>query len=256
MAVKIAQGNFGKVATSSTVKTGDNNQVLTETDLAVGKLLVSRVAQKYPLHNIIDEEAGVVDKGSEFTWVIDPIDGTSNFAVGSPHYGIMIGLLEGSTPIAGGIALPFFNKIYYAEKNKGAYCGSIKLSVSQETKLANALVAYGIDGHQEAPELTRAESKTFAEIVLAVRNIRNSGSCFDTIMVAEGKYGGYLYQSSKIWDNVAPQILLEESGCLVTDFFGNSIDYSHPTQKVKNNFTACAAPSTLHRALQQIIHNI
>ena len=234
-ATKIAQESFGKVAANSTVKTGDNNQVLTETDLAVGKLLVSRVAQKYPLHNIIDEEAGVVVKGSEFTWVIDPIDGTSNFAAGSPHYGIMIGLLKKGTPVAGGIALPFFNKIYFAEKNKGTFCGNEKLAISQETKLTNALITYGIDGHQEAPELTRAECKIFAEIVLNVRNIRNSGSCFDTIMVAEGKYGGLLNKTSKIWDNVAPQIIVEEAGGIVTAYFGQPMDYTNPTQKAKAN---------------------
>src|SRR6185312_7587902 len=92
-ASKIANDHFGNVPTME--KGTDNNQVLTETDLAVGKLLVSEVQKKFPEHNVIDEEAGVIDNASDYTWVIDPIDGTSNFASGVPTYGTYIGLLKG-----------------------------------------------------------------------------------------------------------------------------------------------------------------
>ena len=115
-AAKIANTSFGKVG--STTKEGDNNQVLTKTDLEVGKLIVDRICKVYPEHNIIDEEAGVINNNSQFTWVIDPIDGTSNFANGLATYGIMIGLLDGDKPIAGGIALPYFSEVYVAQKGK------------------------------------------------------------------------------------------------------------------------------------------
>src|SRR3989344_4271938 len=88
---QIANAKFGKVV--GTTKAGDNNQVLTEADLEIGKTLIELVNKDFPTHNIIDEEAGVIDKQSEFTWVIDPIHGTRNFANGMPLYGIMIGLL-------------------------------------------------------------------------------------------------------------------------------------------------------------------
>ena len=144
-ASQIANDSFGKV--NGTIKGTDHNQILTETDLAVGKLLISQVKSAYPDYNIIDEEAGVIDNGSEFTWVIDPIDGTSNFAAGIPTYGIMLGLLKDSTPIAGGIVLPAFNQLLIAEKGQGAYCNEEKIAVSSETKLLNSLLSYGIDGH-------------------------------------------------------------------------------------------------------------
>jgi myo-inositol-1(or 4)-monophosphatase len=89
----IALRSFGKV--SGTTKATDNNQVLTETDIEIGNKIVAAIKAKYPDHNIIDEEAGVVDNASTYTWVVDPIDGTSNFANGVSAYGIMIGLLEG-----------------------------------------------------------------------------------------------------------------------------------------------------------------
>lgn len=79
----IAHNNHTRITTIS-LKGGDNVHVLTETDLAIGAMMVERLKQHYPLHNIIDEEAGVIDNGSEYTWVVDPIDGTSNYAAGLP----------------------------------------------------------------------------------------------------------------------------------------------------------------------------
>jgi myo-inositol-1(or 4)-monophosphatase len=145
-ASQIANEKFGKV--SGIVKAGDNNQVLTETDLEIGKYIVGQITDSFPEHNIIDEEAGVINNGSKLTWVVDPIDGTSNFANGVPTYGIMIGLLSEDRPVAGGIAIPAFDEIYVASKSTGATCNGERISVTEEPNLLNALVAYGIDGHQ------------------------------------------------------------------------------------------------------------
>jgi myo-inositol-1(or 4)-monophosphatase len=248
----IATASFGKV--SGSVKPGDNNQVLTETDIAVGNLIVSRVKKAFPDSNIIDEEAGVIDNKSRLTWVIDPIDGTSNFAKGVPMYGIMVGLLDGDTPIAGGIAIPQQNEIYVATKGQGAFCDNERISVTDEANLLNALVAYGIDGHQEDPSLTASEVTLLGNIILGVRNLRSSNSVFDQAMVAKGKYGATLNRTSKIWDNVAQQIVIQEAGGVYTDFFGKPMDYSSPLTKVNSNYTFCAAPAALHSQLMAIIN--
>lgn len=195
-AAEIAKKNFGKV--SGIVRGADNNQVLTEADLEIGKFIITKVIENYPEHNIIDEEAGIVDNNSKYTWVIDPIDGTSNFANGLPTYGIMLGLLEDDKPVAGGVALPYFSEIYFVEKGKGAFCNGEKIKVSKETNLLNALVAYGIDGHQENPEITAVEIKILEKIILNIRNLRSSNSAYDAMLLAKGKYGGLLNQSSKI----------------------------------------------------------
>ena len=250
---EIALSRFGKV--TGTTKEGDNNQVLTQTDLEIGQFIIAKIKEVYPDHNIIDEEAGVINNNSEYTWVIDPIDGTSNFASGVPLYGIMIGLLEEATPIAGGFALPTFDEIYAAEKGKGAQCNGNKIRVTSEIKLLSSLVAYQIDGHQENPQITKDECALLAQIVLNVRNVRNGGSCFDAAMVATGKYGAYLNRTSKIWDNVPEHILITEAGGVYTDFFGKPMDYSHPLTKVEDNFTFCAGSPVLHRQLQEIIHH-
>jgi len=251
-AAETANSFFGKV--SGTVKTGDNNQVLTEADIAIGKQLVAAVQATYPDHNVIDEEAGGIDKKSRYTWVIDPIEATSNFAAGLPQYGIMIGLLEDATPVAGGIIAPAYGKLYLAEKGKGATCNGNPIHVTDEPDLLNVLVSYGIDGHQEDPERTINETRVMADIILGCRNMRNTGcEALDPMYVAEGRYGGRVNTTSKIWDNVAPQIIAEEAGAVWTSVSGTLPDYSNPLARIEQNFTFCVASPALHQQLQTII---
>ncbi|HSI20299.1 MAG TPA: inositol monophosphatase [Verrucomicrobiae bacterium] len=250
-AAEIANKNFGKVV--GVTKADDNNQVLTETDLEIGKLLVAKIEREYPNFNVIDEEAGVVDKKSDFTWVVDPIDGSSNFASGVPTYGIYLGLLEGGFPVAGGIMLPAQNELYVGIRGEGAFCNGTQIQVSPESNLLKALVSYQIDGHQEEPSLTEDEAVLLGKIILKTRNLRTSGSAFELAMVARGAYGGVVNKTSKIWDNVAAQAVIEAAGGKYTDFYGNEMDYSEPLTKAKQNFTYCAAAPELHNQLQEII---
>jgi len=234
-------------------KAGDDNQIVTEADFAVGRFLIERIRKVYPRDNILDEEVGIVEAGSGNTWVIDPIDGTSNFAQGIPLYGIMIGLVEGETAIAGGIALPAFDNICVAQRGRGSWCNGEGLSVTTEPDLRSSLIAYGIDSHREEPDFTRRECAVVAEIVLGCRNIRSSNSAFDAVMVAAGRYGAVLNRSSRIWDNVAQHVLIEEAGGLYTDFGGKAMDYSRPLTKMDVNYTFCGASRALHSQLQEII---
>ena len=247
----VAKKSFGKV--TSTSKEGDNNQVLTETDLEIGELLIKNIQSNFPKYNIIDEEIGVIDNKSNFTWVIDPIDGTSNFASETPLYGIMLGLLKDGVPIAGGIALPNFSEIYVAEKGHGAYCNSKKICVTKESVLKKTLVAYGIDGYQKNPGFTKNECILLAEIILNIRNLRTSNSVFDVAMVAKGSYGAFLSRTSKVWDNVAQHIVIEEAGGIYSDFFGNNIDYSNILSRPQDNFSILASSPKLHKQLSMII---
>ncbi len=252
-ATKVAKANFGKV--SSITKPEDNNQVLTKTDLEIGQLLISAIEKKFPGHNIIDEEVGVINNNSDFTWVIDPIDGTSNFANASPLYGCMFGLLFDNQPIAGGIALPYYDEIITASSESGAFCNGKRIYVSNEKKLSNCLVAYGIDGHPDKPEFTHEECKILAEIVLNIRNLRTSNSVFDLALVAKGSYGAFLNRTSKVWDNIAQQIIIEEAGGKYTNFFGDKIDYSNSIKDPNRNFSFLAAPPEIHAQLLRIINS-
>jgi myo-inositol-1(or 4)-monophosphatase len=250
-AAKTALSYFGKV--NPTTKPGDNNQVLTEADLAIGKQLVAAVKTTYPDHNIVDEEAGAVNKGSKFTWVIDPIEATSNFAAGMPDYGIMVGLLEDSTPIAGGLIVPAYDRLYLAEKGKGATLNGKPIHVTSGTDLTKMLISFGIDSNVEHPEQTYQECHLMGDILLKSRNIRNSGcEAVDPMYVAEGKLGGRVNLAAKIWDNVGPQIIAQEAGALWTALDGSPLDYSNPTEKMDVNFPFVVANPALHAKLIEI----
>jgi len=251
-ASEIAMKNFGKV--SGVTKQEDNNQVLTETDLEIGETVVNMVRVRFPSHNIIDEESGVIDNGSEYTWILDPIDGTSNFAAGSRLFGSIIGLVHKDTPIVGGVALPAFDEIYLAEQGKGAYCNGERLRVTAEEDLSKVLIGYSIDGHQENPQITYDEVAILADIILGCRNLRASGLVFDAMLVAQGKYGGYHHRNTKIWDVAGMQVIIEEAGGIFTEFNGKPLDYSDHLQRAKDKFPFCTGAPELHRQLQTIIN--
>ncbi len=246
---EIALANFGKV--EGRIK--NDKSVLTDTDLKIGRYILEQINIEFPNHNIIDEEAGVIDKGSKFTWVVDPIDGTANFAVGVVTYGTMIGLLQKDVPVAGGLSLPSLDQIIIAQKNEGAYLNGKRAKVTEETDLFKVLVAVGIDPRKDNPNLVRDQVKIEGEILLNCQNLRRSNSVFDEVMVARASYGAALFFSGKIWDNVAPQIVIKEAGGVYTDVYGKPIDYSNPTKRTRQNFTSCAASPILHKKLQKII---
>ncbi len=251
-ASEIAMNNFGKI--QGTTKEGDNNQVLTETDLAVGRHIVGKIKEQYPAHNIIDEEAGVIDNHSEYTWVIDPIDGTSNFANASPLFAIIVGLLYQNHPVAGGMALPYFEETYLAEKGKGAFLNGKQIHVSSEENMLKMLISYNVDGFQNNPEKTEIESRILKEIILNCRNLRSSGSMLDCMFLARGTYGGAHHRNTNIWDVVGTQIIVEEAGGVFTNFNGEPLDYKEHLKKAKENFPFCAGTPKLHKKLQEIIH--
>jgi myo-inositol-1(or 4)-monophosphatase len=249
---KIAHDNFGKTHDIK-IKPADNNQILTETDLAIGTHAISLIKSAYPGYNIIDEEAGIIDNHSEYTWVIDPIDGTSNFAMGVETYGTIIGLLYGDIPIAGGIALPFFQEIITAEKGKGAYCNGTKIHVTHEIDLSKTLVACFLDGHSEEPSVTASQAQQIGKIALSVRSVRDTNSVYDLVNIAKGRYGAITCFDSKIWDNVGQQTIIEEAGGVYTDITGFPMVYSAPLSRSKQNFTYCAGSASLHSQLISLL---
>ena len=251
-AAELATAYFGNV--TATKKSDDPNQVLTEADLKITLFLIDEIRKCYPDYNIIDEETGTIDRGSEWTWVIDPIDGTSNFAMGLPHFGIQIGLLHHAQPVAGGVQLPAFGELFLAEKGKGCTLNGQPIQTTTAAELIDVLVAYGIDSHRENPELTHRECAKLANLILAVRNLRCSNSAFDAVQTACGKYGAWINRSCKIWDVVPLHIILTEAGCVYTDVTGQSPDYTDPLTLIEANFTACAAPPSLHKQLLALVN--
>jgi myo-inositol-1(or 4)-monophosphatase len=251
-AAGIALAHAGRV--TSTIKPSDAGQVLTEADLAIGQYLVRAVSEQFPADNVIDEEAGVVDHGGRRTWVIDPIDGTANFAVGSPLYGILIGLLDGDRPVVGAMALPAFGDVYLAAAGAGAQKNGMQLvAVRDDLPLLRRVVTYGLSGDRSAPHRTVAEGALAAEIALGAQQMRNSGGPFDHAMLAEGRHGAVLFRLGRVWDVVAPQAILAEVGVTVTRFDCAPIDYANVLRRADEVFSFVAAPPSVHAELRPIL---
>ncbi len=247
---QIAHKSFGN--TSSTVKKTDPNQILTPVDIEISSHIKNTIGNNFSQHNYLDEEAGFVDKHSNFTWIVDPLDGTSNYTHTLPMYGIIVCLLAKNQPIAAGVALPYFKEIFLAEKGQGTKLNGVEIRPTKHVELKEALVAYGIDSHPENENLTRSECAFITRLLPFICNIRSSNSCFDIMQVVKGGYAAWMCQTSRIWDIAGPWLIITEAGGKCTDFMGGTLDFSN----ISANFSTCIASIEIHSKLQHIIHSV
>jgi len=239
----VLREGFGKNSGYTTKH--DHSNIVTEYDFRAEEAIRKLIADKYPDHNLLGEEGGFENKDSRYTWIIDPLDGTSNFATGIPWFGILIALVDGDEAILGGAYLPISDELYMAEKGKGAYKNGIKIKCTSETDLRNLLFCYSLDYSPDI-NFTEKEVQIIKKLVNSCRNMRVTNSCVDFCLVAEGKLGLAINQSMKIWDIAAPLIIMEEAGVCVTNMQGEKIDLS-PSEKILNaNYPSIAANPVVH----------
>lgn len=249
---KILMHNFGEI-TDYEVKESQSS-IVTRADIESEKRIVEIISEKFPVHNILGEETGFQNKNSEFTWVIDPLDGTSNFAAGLPWFGVIICVLKGSVPVMAGCFLPVQNEIYFAEKGKGATCNGKVITVSVETKLKNILAAYSLDFSDE-PGKTERETRVIGNLVKNTRNLRGTNCLIDFCYTADGKLGACINQTTKIWDIAGPGLIIQEAGGIVTDVCGNQFDFSLNEANFDRNFTIVCSNKILHQKLIKIVND-
>lgn len=250
---KILMGFFGKI-TQYEIKESQSS-IVTKADLASENKIKEIINQKFPSHNLLGEETGFQNQGSEFTWVIDPLDGTSNFAVGLPWFGVIICVLKNSEPFMAGCLLPFYNQIYFAEKGKGATLNGQPINVSKETELKNVLFAYALDYSDDFSKTDR-EAKLIGLLVKNVRNMRATNCLVDFCSTADSRIGGCINQTTKIWDIAGPGLIIKEAGGVVTDILGKYIDYAVDEKNYSHNFTIVGANKILHNQILNLIKTI
>lgn len=248
---EILMQGFGSIPTYETKQ--DQSNIVTEYDFKSEKEITRLIQQSYPDHNILGEEDGFSNKSSAYSWIIDPLDGTSNYAAGIPWFGVLIALLKDKQPILSGAYLPLSDELYYASKNGGAFKNDQQIQVTNERDLKNILCSYSLD-FSEDPSKTEQEVHVIKRLVQNCRNLRSTNSLVDFCFTAEGKLGATINQTMKIWDIAAPQLILEEAGAKVTDIEGNQIAYNLSNQSVDQNFTAIAASPVLHKKILELIH--
>ncbi|MBN1644555.1 inositol monophosphatase [Candidatus Woesearchaeota archaeon] len=250
---KILMENFGKLD-SYDIKENQSN-IVTKADIDSEMAIIRIIEKKFPDHNIIAEETGFRDKNSNFTWIIDPLDGTSNFSAGIPWFGILICVLKDSKPVMAGIYLPFYDLLYFAEAGKGATKNAEKISVSKESDLKNVLMTYSLDYCEDISK-TEKESKIITKIVNNIRNLRATNCVVDFCYTADGRLGGCINQTTKIWDIVAPYLIIKESGGIITDIDGKDIKFDVNKETYQKNFTIVGSNKMLHSKIMNLIKEI
>jgi len=241
-------GNTSKALVKESI-----SSVVTEADLASEKAILEILGNASEPFNIIAEESGYIDHGSSYTWVVDPLDGTSNFAAGLPWFGVIISLLHESKPVQAAMYLPVENLLYFAESGKGAWKNSDPIRTSNSKALDEHLIVYSFDFSPEAGK-TNAEMKILSSLSTKVRNIRSTNSLVDFCYTADGRMGATINQATKIWDIAAPWLIIREAGGVVSDIRGNSIDFDLTQSEFDRNYTIVASGSGIYNQLIKIIN--
>tara|TARA_B100000686_G_scaffold274440_1_gene292497 strand:+ start:210 stop:995 length:786 start_codon:yes stop_codon:yes gene_type:complete len=243
-ASKILIRDFGEIEKLQVSIKGPGDFV-TASDKKVEKILIDQLQKARPNYSILSEEIGLIKNDEEFKWIIDPIDGTSNFLHGIPHFGISIGLECKKEIICGIIYDPIKDEIFSAEKGNGAYVNNQRIRVSSRTKLKDCMIFTGgpkkesKDSSLALEEYKKFSSKTFTPI-------RKMGSAaLDMAYVAAGRCDGFWQRNLNYWDIAAGIVLVKEAGGFVTDFDGND--------KYIENKTVLAANSKINREMIEVL---
>ena len=200
-------------------KEGINNLV-TEADLASEKAIFEVIKKDFPDHTILSEETGEVVMDSSFKWIIDPIDGTVNFAHGLPLCCVSIGIEQGGEIILGAVYNPFINEFFFAQKGFGATLNDKKIQVSKETSVGSACLVTGFPyTYLDQPN---SPLDVFDRLIRKGVPVRRLGSAaIDLCWVAAGRFDGFYEHKLQAWDSAAGFLIVEEAGGRVSDFKGD-----------------------------------
>jgi len=211
----------------------NESDLVTNIDTASEKLITEFIRKKYPSHGILAEEGGEIKKSSEYVWVVDPLDGTVNFAHGLPIFSVSIGLQKEGKTIAGVVYDVAQDIIYSTEMGSGAYADSTRIKVTENDNLKHSILVTGFPYNIRENPFNALEK--FVALTKASRGMRRLGSAsIDFCYVAKGIFDGFWEVYLHPWDICAGKLIVEEAGGIVTDFAGNLITI-HSKQILASN---------------------
>lgn len=199
---------------------GDNDYV-TRVDKEAEQAIIHKIKQSYPEHSFVGEEGGIVEGDNDFKWIIDPLDGTTNFIKGIPHFAVSIALMHKGRLDQGVVFDPIRGELFTASRGAGAQLNGFRIRSSKAKELSQTILATSFPFRNKASLPQYQEG--FNKIFMQAGDIRRSGSAaLDLAYVASGRYDGYWESGLKPWDIAAGELLVRESGGLVTDFSGGN----------------------------------
>ncbi|OGQ58237.1 MAG: inositol monophosphatase [Deltaproteobacteria bacterium RIFCSPLOWO2_02_FULL_50_16] len=228
LAKKIAQGagaiqrrHLGRI---KNIRFKGDINLLTEVDQACEKFIIDKIKAHYPDHDILAEESGTsYSQSSDYRWIIDPLDGTTNYAHGYPFFGVSIGLEYRGKIVCGVVYDPIRDELFSAVKDKGADLNGKPICVSKNQSLKKSLLATGFAYNVHETEIDNLDH--FSNFIKTAQAVRRDGTAaLDLCYVACGRFDGYWELGLWPWDVAAGYLIVEEAGGRVTQFRGTSFD--------------------------------
>jgi myo-inositol-1(or 4)-monophosphatase len=222
------------------------NDLVTEYDLIAEKVVIEEIKNIFPDHSILAEESGLNDNESEYQWIIDPLDGTVNFANKLGIFSVSIALKYKNNIISGCVYNPISEELFFAEFGKGAYLNEKKINVSNTNNINTSFLVTGFP--YNINENPKNCLETFTRIVSKGIPVRRLGSAaLDLCFVAAGRFDGYWEVSLKPWDMAAGKLILEEAGGKVTHYDGTIHEFKQDS--------IIASNTLIHNQLIGLVNN-
>jgi myo-inositol-1(or 4)-monophosphatase len=202
------------------VEQKQTNDFVTQVDKDAERAIIDTLLGAYPTHSVLAEESGVTDNRSEYQWVIDPLDGTSNFIHGFPYYCVSIALLHRGVVTEAVVYDPNRNDLYTATRGSGAFLNEKRIRVGRRDRLADGLLATGFPFKDLAG--LKNYMQLFIEMTKSCAGLRRPGAAaLDLANVAAGRLDGFFEQGLSPWDVAAGSLLITEAGGIVGNYVGN-----------------------------------
>ena len=207
------------------VKLKGKQDYITVADGEVERLIVGRLAERFPTDAVLGEEGGAKGSG-DAVWIIDPIDGTANFAHRIPHFSISIGFLAGGEPQLAALGAPMYGEVFRARRGRGAFCNERRMRVSATTDINRAIIELGWSVRRPA----RAYTALLERVLASGATFMRAGSgALGLAYVADGRTHGYCELHINAWDVAAGLLLVQEAGGWTNDFFaGDALEKGNP----------------------------
>src|SRR5215472_11019564 len=195
--------------------------LVTDVDLASEQLIREAIATHYPKHQVLAEEGGLVETSSDYRWIVDPLDGTSNYAHGYPVFAVSIGLEYRGEMVLGVVYDPMREETFAAERGGGAALNNRPIRVSSTAELGSSMLSTGFPYDIKTSKLTNLDH--WANFAVRARALRRDGAAaLDLCYLACGRFDGFWELNLGPWDTAAGALIALEAGARVTDFAGNT----------------------------------
>lgn len=239
---KIVKNYFGKELLVTEKSTVYDYQ--TKADVESEQAIIKILTKNFPTYNILAEESGLIDNQSDFTFIVDPLDGSNNFVLGVPYFTVVIALQHRQTTIAGVIFHPMTHDCFYAGLGRGAYKNGQRLKVSGVKSVKRSTISYM--GNYSVP---RAKSGIRHSLIYRIgikRLLAHWAPAADFCLLASGRTEGIFHEGTEVYDYLAGKLLAKEAGAKITDYQGR------PEKSDANAYFVASNGGVIHKKLVSI----